>query len=480
MNKKTILLLINGFGIEKKQSYPIYDDSIMPTFAELARNHLFSNNSVISNVSNYYDAYRNVSMDINELYNYSILDNDIEDKKLVANQKLIKFKKECDNKEGTLHFFCLVDTSLKIVNHLKEVLKFINLNTTKKIFLHLILSSTSIEDYKYLINVLSHINMDLKNYAEIGLILGLDSISNNAKQVDINFFLKIFISKVGEKWQSFTQKFDALYAMKTIPRETKPFIVNANFELGINDTFFFFNYDTIDLTNFLDSLANVNYGDSKNNFSYYSLFKVVSNLNIPYIYETTTASNSMVSNLEKLHANALIICQKDQINVINYFCNGLKNMASDKLTFVDIKNIEDNPQNLINIINQFDNNLTIINYEIDDVTTTMELKNKLTHIDSVLKVLEENRNGSKYTIIVSSFYGMTKSLKNEKDVMVTVLFSNELPFLYIDDFLTKKDYLIDNGTINDIIKSAYKSINLTSKYPSLVEKKNTLYKMFFK
>ena len=225
------------------------------------------------------------------------------------------------------------------MDHLKEVLKFINSTANKKIFLHLIISSTNIEDYKSLINVFSHINMDLQNYAEIGFILGLDSISNNAKQVDINFFLKMFISKVGEKWQSFTQKFDALYAMKTTPRETKPFIVNSNFELGIDDTFFFFNYDTINLTNFLDSLANINYGETKNNFSYYSLFKVVSNLNIPYVYETTTASNSLVSNLENLNAKALIVCQKDQISVINYFCNGLKNMASDKLTFIDIQSI---------------------------------------------------------------------------------------------------------------------------------------------
>jgi len=75
---------------------------------------------------------------------------------------------------------------------------------------------------------------------------------------------------------------------------------------------------------------------------------------------------------------------------------------------------------------------------------------------------------------------MTKSLLNDKEVMSTVIFSNELPFLYIDDFLTKKNYLITSGTINDIFKSCYKSINYKYKCNSLVEKKNSLYKLFFK
>ena len=84
--KKTILLLVNGFGVEKKNSYSIYDDSLMPTFTELSKKYLFSNNSVISKVNNIYDAYRNISMNINEPYNYSLLDLDIEDRKLASNE----------------------------------------------------------------------------------------------------------------------------------------------------------------------------------------------------------------------------------------------------------------------------------------------------------------------------------------------------------------------------------------------------------
>ena len=478
--KKTILLLVNGFGVEKKNSYAIYDDSLMPTFSELSKKHLFSNNSVISRVNNIYDAYRNVSMNINEPYNYSILDADIEDRKLGSNEVLLKVKNDFDTKNGNLHFFCLVDTSLKIVEHLKYILKAINPNSKKKVFLHLIISSNSIEDYKYLTEVFSHINMDLANYAEIGFILGLNSISNNAKQVDMNFFFRMFISKVGEKWQSFTQKFDVLYAMKTLPYDTKPFIVNSNFSLDINDTFFIYNYDNVDLTNFITTLSNISYGENKNSFTYYSLFPVTSTIDIPHIYESIVAKKSLATNLETLKANALIFCNANQVNILNYFCNGLKNESTETLSFVDIKPIENNPEVIFSTIEKMDRDLTIINYDLDEANTTTEIKDKLKMVDNLLKILETNRNGSRYTIILSSLYGMVKTVKNENDVMSTVIFSNELPFLYVDDFLTKKDYLIASGSINDIINSCYKSLNERVKCNSLVERKNSLYKLFFK
>ena len=480
MNKKTILLLINGFGIEKKESFPIYDQSLMPTFDRLSKDYLFSNNSVLSNVNNYYDAYRNISLDVNELYNYSILDQDIINKTFSNRQMLINLKNDYQTKNGNLHIFCMVDPSIKIVDHLKETLKLLNPNMDKKIYLHLIISSNNIEDYKYLINVFSKINMDLSEYAEIGFIMGLASIDNNAKEVDLNFFLKMFISKVGEKWQSFKQKFDVLYGMKTIPRDTKPFLVNANFNLEKNDIFLFFNYDTLNLTNFTNTLANIQFGEEKANFSFYSIFSIISNLEIPYMYESTTASNSLVSNLENLQAKALILCSQEKAQIINYFCNGLKNEATETLTFVDTKEYEDNAEAMYQIINKYSKDLTIVNYDIDEITSISVLKNKLNTIDKLLNMLEENRNGSKYTLIVSSLYGMKKNMKTDEDKIVTVVFANELPFLYIDDFKTKKNYLIASGTINDIIKSCYKSLQPNSKYHSLVEKKNGLYKLFFK
>ncbi len=478
MNKKTVLFLINGFGVEKKESFSIYDESLMPTLDMLTKNHMFS--TIDSKVNNYFDAYRNISLDVNELYNYTILDRDIANKTLVNNQELQKLKNDLDTKKSSLHIFCLVDTSMKIIEHLKETLKYLNPNKDKKINLHFIISSMDIEDYKGLVEVFNHINIELATYAPIGFIMGLSAIDNTAKPVDMNFFFKMFITKVGEKWQSFTQKFDVLYATRSLPRNTKPFMINTNFELGKDDIFFFYNYDNINLTNFIDTLSGIAFGNEANNFSYYSLFPVVSNKQIPFMYNLETAKYSMVSNLESINATGLILCETDKISLINYFCNGLKNEATETLKFVDITPYENNPAGIVSIINQFNNDLIIINYDISNSSTVDELKNKLKNIDLVLKGVYDNINGSKYTLIVSSLYGMNKLLKTERGTNVNVIFSGSVPFIYIDDFITAKNYLIANGTINDIPKSAYKNIKRDSKFESIVEKKNGLYKLFFK
>ena len=478
MNKKTILFLINGFGMEKKESYSIYDEKLMPTFDSFTKKYLFS--TIKSNVNNLYDGYRNISLDVNELYHYSVIDQEIEFKKIGINNTLLKVKEDVETKKGNLHIFCLVDTSLKIVDHLQEFLKIVNPNRDKKIYLHCIISSSNIEDYNDLAKVFSKMNMELSEIAPIGLITGLSSIDNSTSQPNLNFYFRMFISKIGEKWQSFTQKFDVLAGTKVLPRDTKPFLVNTNFDLSINDTFMFLNYDAINLTNFINTLDGISFGETPNQFSYYSLYKVISTKNIPYMYEITEAKNSIVINLEKIGATGLVFCQRDEVNVINYFANGLKNQASNVLTFTDVAPYLENLELLIKTINQVKQDLIIFNLKIDDCRNTMELKNKLANIDKILNGLYENMNGSKYTLIISSLYGMSKVMMNEKEKVCQVIFSGKVPFIFIDDFITKREYLVEDGSINDLMKTVYKNIKKDSKYDSIVEKQNGLYKLFFK
>ena len=157
MNRKTILFLINGFGVERKESYSIYDASLMPTLDSLSKKYLFS--TITSDVNNYYDGYRNISMDINELYNYKIIDRQIEDKKYQTNQVLLKVKNDIELKKGSLHIFSFVDTSLKLIDHLKETIKVIDLNKDKKIYLHFIITGNNISDYKKLVTVFNKLNI---------------------------------------------------------------------------------------------------------------------------------------------------------------------------------------------------------------------------------------------------------------------------------------------------------------------------------
>ena len=67
---RTVLFLINGFGIETKDSYGVYDAAIMPNFDKLAQKYMFS--KLESNVFNTVDGFRSMSLEMNDLYNYTI------------------------------------------------------------------------------------------------------------------------------------------------------------------------------------------------------------------------------------------------------------------------------------------------------------------------------------------------------------------------------------------------------------------------
>jgi hypothetical protein len=67
---KTILFLINGFGVETKDSYSVYSSELMPNFDKLSKKYMFS--KLTSKVFSTVDGFRNMSLESNDLYNYGI------------------------------------------------------------------------------------------------------------------------------------------------------------------------------------------------------------------------------------------------------------------------------------------------------------------------------------------------------------------------------------------------------------------------
>ena len=475
---KTVLFLINGFGIENKNSHSIYDDKLMPNFDRLMKQYMFQ--SLRSNVNNYQEGYRNISLDIDEIYNYSIVNNSINNESLLKNETILDVKSKLEERKSKLHLFCLVDKSPKIVENLKYILKIINPQKDKKIFLHLVLTSNDYEDYPEIIDVLSAINIELSEFATIGMTLGLGTISNDNKEVDMNFFIKTLISEVGERWQSFKQKLDVSYGLKQSPVLVKPFVVNTGFSLDKNDVMIFFNYDKIDPSNFINTIKRIKYGEENNNILFYSLFPITYQETIPYALNYELSTNSLASNIKELDFKALILANKNQINVINYYLNGLESVANPKINYIEFDNYLYKPQELLNIINTYDHELMVINYSIDDVKTIEELKQRLHNIDIMLENIYRNSKQNSYSIVVSSLYGMNKVLNNEKGEICHVIYEGKVPIIYIDNFVTKKDYLIEMGSINDLMKICYKNINKSYPGYSIIAKKNFLYRLFFK
>ena len=242
---RTVLFLINGFGIETKDSYSLYDATVMPNFDKLSKKYLFSKLS--SNVFSTVDGFRNMSLERNDLYNYSIYDRDSVSGKVAASPTVAAINKNLLTQNCKLHLMCFVDTSMKIAENLKHFIMLINKEKDKKIFLHVVLTGQNYQDYPMILDVLSKINIELEGYVTIGMVMGISNILNSSPVTDLNFLLRNMISELGERWTSFKQKLDVSYGTKSAPNLVKQFVVNSGFGVSNNDIFLLWNYDNIDL-----------------------------------------------------------------------------------------------------------------------------------------------------------------------------------------------------------------------------------------
>lgn len=475
---KTILFLMNGFGIEGKGSYSVYDSTIVPNIEMLRNRYLFQ--TLNTNNKTMYEGFRNVSLEINELYNYHIYNRESQNNSIFSNSTYLDIKKNIEEKKSKLHLFVFVDKSPMIVENLKSFLQNLNKDKSKKIFLHLVLTCSNYEDYPLIIETLSKINIELNDEATIGVVFGLSTMLNDNPVTELNFFLKMMISEVGEKWQSFSQKLDVSYKTKKAPTSIKPFVVNNGFSIGNNDMCMIWNYDNIDVTNFINGIKAINYGaDKANNISFSSLFPIKYTNQIPYILNYETAKKSLASNMKGLGFKTLVLTESKHVNVLNYYFNGLANVNNADISYLSIDQCMYDVDSLVNIINTYPQEFMIFNYDITNVENIEMLQDLLKKIDNVIGGIYKNTEKNSYSIIISSLYGMEKTMPNSKGEICHVIY-NKVPIIYIDGFINRKNYVIEEGSVNGLFRVCYKTID--KKYPgqSLITKKNFLYRLVFK
>ncbi len=474
---RTVLFLVNGFGVETKDSYGVYDATIMPNFDKLSQKYMFS--KINSNIFNTIDGFRSMSLEMKDLYNYGIYNRGVEDGKIAANPVVNEITNEINTRKSKLHLLCFVDTSIQIAENLKHFLSIVNKEKDKTVFIHVVLTSSNYQDFPKILDVLSKINVELGESAHIGMVMGLSNILNSNTMVELNFLLRNMITEMGEKWTSFKQKLDVSYGTKSAPSLVKPFVVNSGFSLGCNDIFMIWNYDNIDISNYINGIKLIDYGKEKNNIKFYSLFKITYQEEIKHILEYEVAKNSLATNMKGLSFKTMVLCEKDEVQAINYYLNGLQMVNNPDISYVCLEENILDPLSVVNVINSYQQELMIISYNIKEVATVEELKETYTKIDNVIGAIYTNMEKNSYTFIISSLYGSNKVLPNANGEICNINYS-QVPIVYIDNFITKKNYLISDGNIADLFKVCYKSMKKEYPGESIVTKKNFLYRLIFK
>lgn len=458
--KKTVLFLMNGFGIEQINSYNIYNAKLMPNLDSYTKNYLFT--SIESKAYDLVSGYRTFSTSSDLPLSYSLIDNYYT--KFNENKNL-NFYLNSIRPEGKVQLFLFYDSE-KSFEHIKSFCNYIKTKNSK-IYLHIVLTSHNTNNYKDIEKIISKINYEFKDI-KIGIIVGINSITTQ----NLTAFMNMFQNEVGEKWKEVTKKISYLQTSKTLPKDVKEFYINDGFKFDVNDSIFFFNYEYFDLSNFILNISKVN-----NINDYCSLFGM-NGVKYP-MFAYPSSGISMANSLKKIEAKTLVLLNSENIKQINYYCNGLQNIVSNNICFTKTDN-GINPNYLKSIIRDSNYDLIIINFQIDNVKTVSELNEKLSRLDIMLKAVHDFCVDLKISLFISSLYGMQKELVVDNFVKATVDFSLKVPFIVIDPVFNKTNFTLGIGNIYTLANTVYTNINPKNEGAVLIRKKDFIAKMIKK
>ena len=453
---KTILMLINGFGVERKDSAEVYSHDLMPNFDNLTKTALFGPINTLG--ADYDTGYSYFSMpETGEESKF--IDGMVYDDSLSKNEVLLKVK-ESVNENNKLHIFVFTDGS-DIINQLKTILQTINDQSKIKIFVHLIMTSPGLDSYNDIDKLISKIAFEYTNYARVGLVVGKNNVNNDN-------VLRIMYREQGERWLQFSKKIDVLHSDVVSPENAQPFFVHDGFSFAEGDSVLILNYVDVDIDKLYNNISSFKIKP----FSLYP-FKE----GVPHMFERTKASKYFSSLLEKNGIKVMVLTEKEHVNKINYYLNGNEKKLSDCLTFaINDDVLFSNKEAVINLIESTDSQGYIIDYDIGSFGLMKDVKDTLHRIDGLIKNIYDASSEKGYTFIISSLYGIHSTIRDGV-VDKVVNFSGRLPCIYYNKDFDSKNYSINGTTTTGLMLTFLTSIKDEVGMNRLVHKKTALDKI---
>lgn len=459
--RKTILMLINGFGVERSGSAEVYSPKLMPNFDAMIKTYLFGNLTTVA--GDYNNAYRVFSIPDKAKGQEDEIDFLIFEKKLDQNPVLQSIR---DNVgvENNLHVFYMIENGNKF-NQIREFLRQLNPNKNKKVFVHLVLMGTSTAAYDGIKKIISKLSFELSDYCKVGMVVGRDKI--NADEM-----LRAFYRELGEHWNESQKKFEILEKEIVNPEDAPVFIITGGCTLKENDSILFMNYENVEMERF--------YGDfTKMPTKVYSLYPFKDG--VPNMFkreEVKTAS--FATTIEKFGIKILHLTSENRINDVNFYLNGMEKKKSPNITYaVNDANLFSSKEAVIDLVSNHEYDGFIIDYSIAGYNKMDSIKKDLANIDVVIKNISDASKEKDYTFIVSSLYGVHVPVMDGV-VQKVIDFSGKVPILFQSNLFTKKEYTLNSGNTYALAQTFLTNINDEVKANKLVHKLSNLEKMLTK
>ena len=467
---KSVIFLINGLGIEKPNSYSISINQCMPKLSYI-RETSFYNTAVIN------------SLDSRTAYEHFFLGDTLYDELNFINNNVINnlegnvvykdFSNRLRNQNSKLHIF-LEPSNNKIVDSINSFIVNMGLDNNQKIYLHLLVSQQSVNEYEKLINIINYIQYNIDTRIQVGFIIGHETY-NTLNKENNDFLRKMLFYCNVERWSEVDKKLLSYKDKDIRPCLIDGFCSTNSCNIENNDVIFFFNTKRDNYDIFIDAIINNSRDVFKNqnvNLLFYSLIKLDSKYQVPFLCENIKYNNSLISTLQRINKKVLIVTLEKNISLINFIVNGFNNINNSFVSFMKIDDYNYIINNLNNIIDNSGYDLIIFDYHMDVSKTINDLKEQLEKIDQVLGIIGDICM-NKYSLFITSLYGIKKTLPlaSYNNDMVTIDYEMQIPIFFFDYRYPRSKYTLFPGYTNDILQSALKCISDDNTLYSLIKRK---------
>ena len=478
MSKKPfVVCLLNGMGIEEAKSYNIYSNEVMPTLDQLTTRYLFSTISASGKgvgLSEAASATREIGLlnlgscsTIKQ--SIEIINSKIETNTFFNNQALATVIDHVKANNSNMHLITLIGDKYgeDSLVHLRKMVEYLNGIGIKKVCLHLYLGANSNPLVKSFPKYTAMIHRILNVYPDtkISIVAGIKFLKDSSGITITKELYKVSAGGIGEHWINYNDAVDSNYKRKYLEQDIVPFIVHDNVLIGNTDGVFLFNYENDLGSVYTDLLVQPNkYMYTNNtgiNIKVASLFPLQNQTSVScFNYEPV--KTSFYGSLNNKGIKHLLIAPKEDIPYINYYFNGCNNMQAAQVLGIEPTNTGnyDNDLNyiyqatttkLIEAINSNFYDLIIVEYNIANGNISTEnIKTSMNNVDKNLTNIYNQVIGMNGTLYITSCYGLNTVIYNNKDELVNVNFSKKLPFIVVDNEMSKDIYSVTSGTISDI------------------------------
>ena len=477
--KKSIIFLINGLGIEKPGSYSISLDQDMPNLCRTKETSFFT--TAITNSLEYRSAYQQFFMGDTYKMELDYIKENILNNNLVNNQVYQSFASNVSKQEAKLHIF-LEPTTEMVVEQINDLVSNLNLPKNKKVYIHLLLPQLTVNDYNKLTEIINYIKYHIDERINVGFVIGKEYLSEKLTADEKKQMCRLLFYCSAERWIRTEEKLQSLKEQNIIPCKAAGFCANNDCYIQNNDTILFFNTRREDYDKFITSIYENAQEVIKNapiNIPVYSLLKLYSQYNINSFAENINYENSLSNNLQKYNKKALILTNREHVNLINFYANGLNQVNNPNIVFMILDESLYDYNTIVNIIDNSDYDLIIFDYFMDTSSTINNLKIGLRNIDKVLGnvvVCSEN----KHSLFITSLFGLKKELPladyNSEKVLLD--YEMQIPIFFYDYTYPASKYSLFPGDTNLILSSALWCLTNDPHIESLIRQKGLLKNLF--